>query len=59
MKKKFLFPPLIDTNSFGTVDYDHHFITETEYSIYHHFQSLTIQKLITLHHVSNLQGALF
>ena len=50
VKSKYYFTPLIDSNSFGTVDYDADINAEVDYSVNHLFKSMTIQELTTLHH---------
>ena len=59
VKIKFYFTPLNDSNSFGIVNYDAHFNTKIVYSINHSLKPMSIQQLITLHHISELERTLF
>ena len=55
VRTKYSFPPLNDSNSFRTVDYDAHNNTKVDYSINHVFISMTVQELKTLHHICEMQ----
>ena len=52
---EYIFPPFNDSNSFGTVHYDAHIITKTDYSNNNVFKSMTIQELNTLYQISELE----
>ena len=54
-KISYYFPPLNDSNSFGTVDYDNHMYTKIVNTSSHLFKSMTLQELDVLHHVSELE----
>ena len=48
---KFMFPALIVSNNFATIDYDAHINIKIDYPINHVFHSMTVQELNTLHTV--------
>ena len=47
--KDSVFPALIVSNNFATIDYDSHIHTKIDYTINHVFRSMTVQELNTLH----------
>ena len=49
------FLPLKDSSTFGTVETDAHISIKVDFCINHLFQSLTIQKLNTFHHICELR----
>ena len=52
---KFIFPALNVSNNFATIDYDAHINTKIDYTINHVFRSMTVQELITLHTICELE----
>ena len=52
---KFIFPTLIVSNNFATIEYDAHINTKLDYTINHVFRSMTVQKLSNLHTVCELE----
>ena len=52
---KFIFPALIVSNNFATIEYDAQRITEFDYTINHVFRSTTVQELNTRHTVCELE----
>ena len=54
-KNKFIFPALIVSNNFATIDYDAHINTKIDYTINHVFRSMTVQELNTLHTICELE----
>ena len=43
------------SNNFATIDYDAHINTKIDFTINHVFKSMTVQELITLHTVCELE----
>ena len=52
--QKYLFPALNISNNFTTLDYDAQTNTKIDFTINHVFKSLTVQEIITLHTVCEL-----
>ena len=52
---KFIFPALIVSNNFATIDYDAHINTKIDYTINHVFRTMTVQELNTLHTICELE----
>ena len=55
LKKENCFPPLNESNSFGTVDYDPLISTNIEYFINNISKTMVIQELHNLHHFCELE----
>ena len=55
VKIKSYFPPMNDSNSFGTVDYRAQINANIDDSINHVFKSISIQELNTLHNICDLE----
>ena len=54
--QKYMFPALNVSNNFATVDYDAHINTKTNFTINNVFKSMTVQEIITLHTVCELES---
>ena len=52
---KYVFPALIVSNNFATIDYDEHIKTKRDYTFNHVFRSMTVQELNTLQTVCELE----
>ena len=50
-----VFPAIIVSNNFATIDYDAHINTKIDYTINHVFRSMTVQELNTLHTICELE----
>ena len=55
VNNKYYFPPLNDSNTFSTVDYDASINMNMDYSINHETISKTTKELIKLRHISDLE----
>ena len=53
--QKYIFPALNYSNKFATLDYDAHINTKIDFTINHVFKTMTVQELITLHTVCELE----
>ena len=53
--QKYIFPALKYSNNFATLDYDAHINTKIDFTINHVFKTMTVQELITLHTVCELE----
>ena len=53
--QKYIFPALNYSNNFATLDYDAHINTKIDFTINHVFKTMTVQELITLHTVCELE----
>ena len=53
--KHYVFPALNVSNNFATIDYYAHNNTKIDYTINHVFRSMTVQELITLHTICELE----
>ena len=53
--QKYIFPALNYSNNFATLDYDAHINTKIDFTINHVFNTMTVQELITLHTVCELE----
>ena len=50
-----IFPALNVSNTFATIYFDAHINTKIDYTINHVFRSMTVQEMITLHTVCELE----
>ena len=55
VKNKYNFPPVVASNSFGTLDYDVQIKTKIDFSVNHVFISMSIPELNTIHHICELE----